>query len=177
MIREDVSIPAATDLGPGDYKPDGGTALLDGIGAMIDSIAGKVANAPQTPVVIAVVSDGHENSSHKYKLPQILDMITNRRFSCGWQFLFLSCNEVASKYALSLGIPKNCITISEATQLESMKPWTGFQKASAHSGWETNARCCGSRTRRYDIGKLNALTLFLVSLLPGALIFADALLA
>jgi hypothetical protein len=109
MIREDISIAAATDLGPGDYRPDGGTALLDGIGTMIDSIAGKVASAPETPIVIAIASDGQENSSQKYKPAQITDMITYRRFTCGWQFLFLSCGEDASKYALSLGISKNCI--------------------------------------------------------------------
>jgi hypothetical protein len=76
---------------------------------MIDSIAKKIAKAPQTPVVIAVASDGEENSSQKYKLAQVVDVVTHRRFTCGWQFLFLSCNESASQYALNLGIPKNCI--------------------------------------------------------------------
>ena len=72
---------------------------------MIDSIAKKIAKAPQTPVVIAVASDGEENSSQKYKLAQVVDVVTHRRFTCGWQFLFLSCNESASQYALNLGIP------------------------------------------------------------------------
>jgi hypothetical protein len=50
-----------------DYSPKGNTALLDGIGSMIESIAGRVDPAPYPArVLVAILTDGQENSSRRF---------------------------------------------------------------------------------------------------------------
>jgi hypothetical protein len=92
-----------------DYYPVGGTALLDAIGSTIGAISSAVAAAPRTPVVVAICSDGEENSSKQYTKAQVQAQIVNKRFVHGWQFLFLSCDERAMKFALDIGIAKEAI--------------------------------------------------------------------
>ena len=61
-----VNVPAG-DIEPFDsrtYRPGGGTALLDAMGTTIDRID-RLPNKPKK-VVIAVVTDGDENSSTEY---------------------------------------------------------------------------------------------------------------
>jgi hypothetical protein len=92
-----------------DYYPKGGTALLDGIGTTIAATWHSVGAAPHTPVVIAICSDGEENASTKYGKIEIRNQIINKRFIHGWQFLFLSCDQRAMKFALDIGIAKEAI--------------------------------------------------------------------
>ena len=64
------------ELTPAEYRPDGDTALWDGIGGMIDMI-GQRFDASATParVLIAIITDGEENSSLRYTLAQIRAII------------------------------------------------------------------------------------------------------
>jgi len=92
-----------------DFRPTGGTALLDAIGSAIDAVAIKVGTGSRTPVVIAICSDGEENASQIYSRTEVLNQVISRRFAHGWQFLFLSCSEAARKFALDLGFQAEAI--------------------------------------------------------------------
>jgi len=86
------------------YEPAGGTALNDAIGSMIQTIGKRTRHG--TRVLIAILTDGEENASRKFSKVDILQMITYRRTTYDWQFIFIGPPE-ALDYALSIGIPKS----------------------------------------------------------------------
>jgi hypothetical protein len=72
-----------------DFQPGGGTALLDGVGTCVDKLLHvKGAKDKDTSFLVIVITDGAENSSHKYKrsLPSLLKTVqkTGR-----WSLVFL----------------------------------------------------------------------------------------
>jgi hypothetical protein len=108
-VFTDVPLYAVQPISYLNYDPEGGTALLDGIGTTIAAVWHLVGAAPNTPVVIVICSDGEENSSKEFTMAEVRNQIVSKRFCNGWQFLFLSCDERASNFALDLGIPKESI--------------------------------------------------------------------
>jgi hypothetical protein len=103
IVHEAVPIRDVPALTQATYTPQGGTALNDAIGAMMQSI-GKHASR-LTPVLIAVVTDGDENSSRQFTLPDIRQMLGYRQEIHGWAFVFLG-PVGALHYARSIGIPE-----------------------------------------------------------------------
>jgi hypothetical protein len=73
--------------------PRGGTALLDAVGFAITGTGEYLAAAPEgkrpCEVSFVVVTDGHENMSQEYKLPQIREMITHQSEVYDWRFIYL----------------------------------------------------------------------------------------
>jgi hypothetical protein len=100
-LADDVPISQVARLDHGNYSPEGNTALLDGIGAMIHQIGhGGGVNAR---VLVAIFTDGFENSSSKYSLNEVIGMIADAQ-ARGWQFIFITPRPGIS-YGLRLGIP------------------------------------------------------------------------
>jgi hypothetical protein len=104
LLYDAVPIGNVPALTPAIFEPFGGTALNDAIGSMIQHL-GKRAKR-QTRVLIAILTDGGENSSHSFGQADILQMVTYRRTTYDWQFIFIG-PEAALGYALSIGIPKS----------------------------------------------------------------------
>lgn len=96
------------ELDTRSYVPRGSTALLDSIGITIDALGRKLAALPDSErpghVIIAIFTDGMENSSTQYTLAQIEKRITHQREKYGWEFLFLGANQDAIATAASMGI-------------------------------------------------------------------------
>jgi hypothetical protein len=69
------------------YEPAGGTALNDAIGSMIQTIGKRATRS--TRVLIAILTDGAENSSRSFSVADILQMIAYRRKTYDWQFIFI----------------------------------------------------------------------------------------
>jgi uncharacterized protein YegL len=88
------------------YLPAGGTALNDAIGSMIRAIGKRARRS--TRVLVAILTDGAENSSQTFSQADILQMISYRRITYDWQFVFIGPPHAAS-YALSIGIPQSNI--------------------------------------------------------------------
>jgi hypothetical protein len=79
------------------YAPRGSTALLDAIGKTLKTIEND-----RTPI-IAILTDGLENSSHTYTKVHVKDLI-EQKTKDGWQFLYLGANQDAFAEASSIGI-------------------------------------------------------------------------
>lgn len=99
-------VPAA-EMAPYRLDPRGGTALLDAIGRTIAMVRLRIDNmSPQdrpTNVVVAVITDGAENSSREWSRLQVMEAIQARTAE-GWLFTFLGPDEDALEAALHLGI-------------------------------------------------------------------------
>lgn len=106
--KEDIQIVPA--LSPLVYRPEGGTALLDALGATIKGLGEELSAMPEedrpSKVIVAVITDGEENSSRIYTSRQeVADMIKHQTEVYGWEFIFIGANMDAVAEATSLNIP------------------------------------------------------------------------
>lgn len=87
------------------------TALLDGIGCVIGAVAGRWDKLPKPNrgALVAILTDGFENSSREFGHSDIFQMIHYRRSVHRWEFLFICASDAAERYGLSLGIQKTNI--------------------------------------------------------------------
>ena len=83
------------------FKPRGSTALLDAIGRTIQD--NKAMNSP----TVVILTDGQENSSHKYTKAHIKDLV-EQKTKDGWTFVYLGANQDAFAEAGSMGIAPAC---------------------------------------------------------------------
>lgn len=88
-------------------EPRGMTALLDGIGITLTTVAAGRAADPKRPelVIVVVATDGMENASKEWTQAKINDLITARRKD-GWQFVFLAANQDAILSGQQMGFQK-----------------------------------------------------------------------
>lgn len=89
-------------------QPRGWTALLDAIGQTLANVDTELAKLPaeRRPerVMVLVITDGQENRSTEYRLPQVKHMIEERQ-ARGWAFVYLGANVDAFAEAGAMGIP------------------------------------------------------------------------
>ena len=98
-------VPAMTDR---DYQVGACTALLDAVGGTIRHIAGihKYARPEDVPehTLFVITTDGMENSSRRYTVERVKQMIEHEKEKYGWEFIFLGANIDAVSAAARMGI-------------------------------------------------------------------------
>lgn len=92
------------------YQPRGNTALFDAIGKTINDTNERLdkmidSDKPEK-VIVCILTDGEENSSHEFKSHQIKEMIEKQKNEKKWEFAFLAANQDAFAAAQSMGISK-----------------------------------------------------------------------
>jgi hypothetical protein len=87
--------------------PRGSTALLDGIGRLVSATAAQIAQAPAhkrpDQVIILVLTDGYENASTEWTLPEVRKLVNRYREHNDWQFIFLGASLDAIAVAQGMG--------------------------------------------------------------------------
>jgi hypothetical protein len=111
VLYDALSLAKVPELTTQTFVPRGGTALNDAIAAMIQRIGKRAKRA--TRVLIAILTDGGENSSCEFSQADLLQMVTYRRTTYDWQFVFIGPQDALS-YALSIGIPKSNVVAFNA---------------------------------------------------------------
>ena len=90
------------------YVPRGTTALLDAIGRTADELGARLAAIPEQArpgqVIVAILTDGLENSSQTYTWNQIARVIKHQTEQYRWTFLFLGANQDAIATAAQMNI-------------------------------------------------------------------------
>jgi uncharacterized protein YegL len=107
-----------------DYKPNGLTAMLDGIGEAVSLLKGVPdANDENVSFLVIVITDGHENNSRKFSSNQIVKVLKETQSTDRWSFAFQV--PPGSKHSLeqTYNIPSDNIFQWEATA-------EGIQKSS-----------------------------------------------
>ncbi len=103
-----IPLPEVPDLTTATFLPRGSTALLDAIGRTLAKMTRSFAARPDETkpgkVIIAILTDGHENASHEYTKLHIADLISEKRAQ-GWEFIFLAADQDAIATAATLRIP------------------------------------------------------------------------
>jgi Mg-chelatase subunit ChlD len=100
-----ASVAALQKMEPGDFVPNGSTALYDAIGYMIEYFqALPEAKDENCSFLLVIVTDGQENASQKYKYPRIREMIQSMERTKRWTFTYLGANEGLQDVGRNLGI-------------------------------------------------------------------------
>lgn len=90
------------------YIPRGSTALLDAIGETIERMGQRLARTPEHErpgkVIVAIFTDGYENSSVQFTWRQVAAKIKHQTDVYQWDFLFLGANQDAIATAANLNI-------------------------------------------------------------------------
>ena len=96
-----ASVPVAEipALNAHTFVPRGSTALLDAIGRSIRDLEKRLLNLPKAElpdkVIIAILTDGEENSSREWTYARLSDLIQVCRDQRKWEFLFIAANQDA----------------------------------------------------------------------------------
>ena len=112
-----------------NYLPCGNTAMNDGIGTAITNI-GKWLNdmsEDERPSknLIVIMTDGYENASKEYTLPQVREMIKHQTDKYNWTFMYVGADVTTTKDAESLGIKAK----SMSSKSDFKKSWEITNKA------------------------------------------------
>ncbi|MEO6020680.1 MAG: VWA domain-containing protein [Knoellia sp.] len=80
-----------------ELEPRGMTALLDAVGMEVVRTGEDLAALPEFErpgrVLLVVVTDGHENSSHEYTLAQVRQQLDVQKSQFGWEVQFLGADD------------------------------------------------------------------------------------
>lgn len=108
LVHDFVKIASVPNIDSKAYVPQGGTALLDAMGSTIDSVGKKLAALPEderpSKVIFLIITDGHENSSHRFDAAQIKAMVEHQKDVYSWEFVFMGANIDAISAGTNLGI-------------------------------------------------------------------------
>lgn len=124
------------DLTTQNFVPRDCTPLIDAAVKTIRAIERSVAEAPDTKVVLAILTDGHENASREHSWEQLIDLVTEKR-NAGWQIVFLGAGIDAYQQAQRMGIDAvNTISYdsSDAAATQSVFMETGANTANFARG-------------------------------------------
>lgn len=88
--------------------PGGGTALLDAMGRSIAEFGAELAAMPESRrpgvVIVAVMTDGEENSSFEYSWETVKAMVQRQEEVYQWQILYLGANQDAITVGGRMGV-------------------------------------------------------------------------
>jgi hypothetical protein len=92
VLCDGVDIKDAKPYTEQTYQPRGSTALLDAVGKTINTIHDRITILPaeeRPRVLVAIITDGHENASHEFKKEQIQTLVKNKGNE-GWEFIYIA---------------------------------------------------------------------------------------
>jgi hypothetical protein len=112
-------IQEATELTEKDYAPSGMTKLNDAVGACMTDLGKELDAIPEadrpSKVMVAIQTDGFENSSELFSTDQIKAMIQHQRDVYSWLTHYLGQHIGAATVARQLGINENMVVQSVAS--------------------------------------------------------------
>jgi hypothetical protein len=109
------------------YVPRAATPLLDALGRGVNDIEKSIAEMPEEErpekVLVAIITDGKENSSREFKREQVARMIQEKTEKNGWMFTYLSADFDAFDEAQSLGIHQAGVLTYAKTRQGTQEVW------------------------------------------------------
>ncbi len=134
----------------GEYKliPRGMTALLDAVGKAINETGERLSTLSENDrpglIIIAIITDGQENSSHEFTKAKIKEMIEHQQKNYQWQFTFLGANQDAFSEAGGLGIG-----MAATTNYDPSKTQFAYTSLSTNVGRMRGQSICGQTVSNY----------------------------
>ncbi len=141
--RQDVA--EVTPLTKSNYRPSGGTNLLDAMGGVmmkINALLSEKKKADRESVIITILTDGEENQSRTFKNADIKVMVEKAEGK-NWGFMFLGANIDAFHAGAAMGFNYNNTmqfnTSNAAETFRSASNMTARMKGAYASGLDTSS--------------------------------------
>jgi hypothetical protein len=118
------------DVPPLALNPRNSTALLDSMGKLITDTAAEIdaLSDDDKPgsVIIAIMTDGLENSSTEWTRPSIKSLVEQQTNKSGWEFLYMGADQDAVEVGKDLGVKaEQAVTYSRGKSREAMAAMSG----------------------------------------------------
>lgn len=118
------------DVPPLALHPRNSTALLDSMGKLITDTAAEIdaLSDDDKPgsVIIAIMTDGLENSSTEWTRPSIKSLVEQQTNESGWEFLYMGADQDAVEVGKDLGVKaEQAVTYSRGKSREAMAAMSG----------------------------------------------------
>jgi Mg-chelatase subunit ChlD len=99
LLLDAVPVAETVEIPRDAYQPRGLTPLYDAAAEMISRLLQRrrtlqAAGSAEEDVVVAIITDGQENASHRFGRDEVFDMIAARKAE-GWTFVFMGANQDA----------------------------------------------------------------------------------
>lgn len=111
------------EVGTYRLSPRGGTALLDAIGRAMTETGEYLAEMKESDrpenVLIAIVTDGEENSSRKWTRDKVQKLIKQQTIKYNWKIIYLSSDISSVREAKDWGIDDSYVVASAGSQTYS----------------------------------------------------------
>jgi uncharacterized protein YegL len=108
LLHDGVNIQNVKPITEKEYFARGMTALLDAVGRTINHLGEKLSKMDEADrpgkVMVLIITDGLENSSHEFTQSQIKEMVERQKNTYKWEFLFFGANIDSFATAGGLGI-------------------------------------------------------------------------
>ena len=141
--RQDVQ--EVTPLTKNNYRPSGGTNLLDAMGGVmmkINALLAEKKKADRESVIITILTDGEENQSRTFKNSDIKAMVEKAEGK-NWGFMFLGANIDAFHAGAAMGFNYNNTmqfdTQNAAATMRGASAMTSRMKGAYASGLDTSS--------------------------------------
>lgn len=113
-----------------ELNPRNSTALLDSMGKLITDTAAEIAALDEADqpgsVVIAIMTDGLENSSQEWSRPAIKSLVELQTNQSGWEFLYMGADQDAVEVGKGLGVKaEQTVTYGRGKSREAMVAMSG----------------------------------------------------
>ncbi|TWG92305.1 hypothetical protein L615_007200000120 [Nocardioides sp. J9] len=99
------------EVPPLDLQPRGSTALLDAMGRLVTTAGTELAALPEDErpgtVIVAIMTDGHENASQEWTHPAIKALVEQQTTDYAWQFLYMGADQDAIEVGARLGVSRD----------------------------------------------------------------------
>ena len=133
-VGDRMPVKDAVPLSEETYRPSGGTALLDALGRAITETGSRLAalSEDERPdqVIVAIITDGEENSSREHSKAQIKKLIEHQQEKYDWKFVYLGANQDAFVEAHGLGIDrkKGLVASYKSTSVGTRQAYGGASR-------------------------------------------------
>ena len=124
-VLDSVDLAQVPKFGDEHFQPRGMTALLDGIGSMIETMESRVPSGKlegSAAPVIVILTDGQENASQKFSREKIFDTISQKK-ALGWKITFMGANQDAIAVGQSFGVDRGSCVTYDATPEKQRAVW------------------------------------------------------
>jgi uncharacterized protein YegL len=106
--KEPKKLSEVQELTNKTYVPGGSTSLLDAIGTTITKMGKRFADMQEDErpekVLIAIITDGEENTSTEFSNDKIREMIKEQTEKYSWEFQYFGANQDSFSVGGSLGL-------------------------------------------------------------------------
>ena len=131
VIHDGVDLKKVPELTKEVYWPRGMTALLDAVGKAVNTVEArlnKFKDEYQPKVIVVILTDGMENSSHEFKKKDLKAKIEELQKEKKWEFIFMGSDVESFADAQGMGLKASMCDSYQATSAGLSKGYSTMSR-------------------------------------------------